>query len=373
MLIRDIIDCVKEHCRGSWMGRAIKDETTRDKVLWGDADVPCTGIVTTCFASVEVIRAAAARRANLIICHEALFWNHGDHTDWLADNAAFEAKRALLDANGICVWRCHDYIHSGVPEEYFIGLAEQGSPAAPVAEHAPAAAPAPAAPTPVAPAAPAPAGRAASRPTRYVDGIFTGLAAKLGWLAYRADPVELAMRYEIPETSAGELARFLVCALGLNGTRIVGDPTARVRSVAVPMHIMGPGDNDVIREVNAGVDCLVTMELTDYTVSEYVRDAAALGLGKAIVCIGHFNVEEPGMELMASWLPRILAEKNLQLVAAPTAAASLTTAGPVTSAEPRGGKPAAAAAPRGGKPAGAAAPPVSFVASGDPFRFVLAG
>lgn len=342
MLVRDVIDLVKARCQGSWMGHVIKDETTRDKVLWGDAGVPCTGIVTTCFASVEVVRAAADLGANLIICHEALFWNHGDRTDWLAGNDAFEAKRALLDESGICVWRCHDYIHSGVPEDLFTGVAEQG---APVDAAMPAAAAASVTP--------------ASRPARYVDGIFTGLAAKLGWLPYRVEPVELAMRYEIPEVSAGELARLLVRALGLNGTRVVGDPSAPVRSVAVPMHIMGPGDNDVIREVNAGVDCLVTMELTDYTVSEYVRDAAALGLGKAIVCVGHFNVEEPGMELMARWLPRVLSEGVARPAAEPAAAAAA--------------REDAGAVPREDAPVADVVPPVSFVASGDPFRFVPAG
>ena len=55
--------------------------------------------------------------------------------------------------------------------------------------------------------------------------------------------------------------------------------------------------------MDAGVDCLVTMEATDFTTSEYVRDSAQLGLGKAMICIGHFNVEEPGMEYMLRWLP----------------------------------------------------------------------
>ena len=255
MLISEVIDRVKAYCGNDWDG-PIYDDTTRDKVLWGATDVECTGIVTTCFASADVIREAAARGANLIICHEALFWNHGDHTCWLEDNKTFQAKRALLDEAGIAVWRLHDHIHSGAPED-----------------------------------------------GRFVDSIFMGLADKLGWRGYVTGNPDRPMSFEIPETSALDLARFFVGRLGLNGTRIVGDANARVRTVMVPTHLIGGSDNMVTAQMDAGVDCLVTMEATDYTTSEYVRDSAQLGLGKAMICIGHFNVEEPGMEYMLRWLP----------------------------------------------------------------------
>ena len=187
MLISEVIDGVKAFCGHDW-GGPIMDDTTRDQVLWGPVDVECTGIVTTCFASADVIRQAHARGANLIICHEALFWNHGDHTCWLAGNKTFAAKRALLEECGITVWRLHDHIHSGIPED-----------------------------------------------GRLVDGIFMGLADKLGWRDYVRGDMARPMEFEIPETSAGELARFLVGRLGLAGTRIVGDADARVRTVLVPM------------------------------------------------------------------------------------------------------------------------------------------
>lgn len=258
MLISEVIDGVKAYCGHDW-GGPIMDDTTRDQVLWGPVDVECTGIVTTCFASADVIRQAHARGANLIICHEALFWNHGDHTCWLAGNKTFAAKRALLEECGITVWRLHDHIHSGIPED-----------------------------------------------GRLVDGIFMGLADKLGWRDCVRGDTARPMEFEIPETSAGELARFLVGRLGLAGTRIVGDADARVRTVLVPMHLIGQFDNATTARMDSGFDCLVTMEATDFTTSEYVRDSAQLGLGKAMICIGHFNVEEPGMEYMLRWLPQAI-------------------------------------------------------------------
>ena len=83
MKISEIIEIVKKNCRGYG---EIDDNRTRDKVLYGETDKECTGIVTTIYASVDVIRKAHELGANFIIAHEACFWNHGDKTDWLQDN-----------------------------------------------------------------------------------------------------------------------------------------------------------------------------------------------------------------------------------------------------------------------------------------------
>jgi hypothetical protein len=56
------------------------------------------------------------------------------------------------------------------------------------------------------------------------------------------------------------------------------------------------------------IDCLICMELTDFTVTEYVRGSAMLNMPKAILAIGHFNVEEPGMEYMLTYLDEALGE-----------------------------------------------------------------
>ena len=140
-----------------------------------------------------------------------------------------------------------------------------------------------------------------------VDGIFYGLAWKLGWLDYRVEDRSMPMDFEIPECSARELASDLVHKLGLRGTRLIGDPDARVRRVHIPMHLIGPDDDPETRYVDEHeVDCLLCMETTDFTTCECIRDAAQLGQGKAAITIGHFNVEEPGMEYMPHWVGRAL-------------------------------------------------------------------
>ena len=75
MLISEAITRIKKYCKGSWMGRKIEDETTRDKILYGDPNKECSGIVTTIYASVDVIRKAHELGANLIIAHEAFLHN----------------------------------------------------------------------------------------------------------------------------------------------------------------------------------------------------------------------------------------------------------------------------------------------------------
>ena len=70
MLIQTVIDHIKEYHKGVFEGKQIDEQTTRDKVLYGNPHQECTGIITTCWASVDVIREAAKRGANLIIAHE---------------------------------------------------------------------------------------------------------------------------------------------------------------------------------------------------------------------------------------------------------------------------------------------------------------
>ena len=279
MTIQEVIDRIKKYSRGvSEDGTPINDETTRDQVLFGTTDKECTGIVTTCFASVEVIRKAKELGANLIISHEALFWNHGDHTDWLEEdqNKVYLRKKALLLEDGITVWRDHDYIHSGLPN-----------------------------------------GKGG-----WYDGIFKGFLYETGLLEnyvpkigssvqYRGMPLELRFENGI---TVKDLAKKIIDGAGLNGIRTIGNPDTVVHKVAIPMHQIGFADKQTISAINKNdIDCLITMELIDYTTNEYMRDGMMLGDPKAILAVGHFNVEEPGMKYMLQWLPEALETADIPM------------------------------------------------------------
>ena len=184
MLASEVIKRIKAYCGGIGFdtGVPIDEETTRDKILYGDPNQECTGIVTCLWANADVVERAQELGANLIIAHEALFWNHGDHQDFIAENKTYLAKKRLLDEWGGVVWRCHDYIHSRVPIDTDGAL---------------------------------------------VDGIFYGLAWKLGWLDYRIGDIAMGLDFKIPQTRGEDLARELVEKLGLNGTRLIGDSDVR--------------------------------------------------------------------------------------------------------------------------------------------------
>lgn len=263
MKIEEVIAKVKAYHLGVWNGKVIDPTTTRDQVLYGNPDQTCTGIVTTCWASLAVIQQAAAQGANLIICHEALFWNHGDHTDWLEEtsNQTYAAKVALLEANHIVVWRDHDHIHSGIP------LADG----------------------------------------TYIDGIFYGLAKQLGWAKYLINDADVLSAFKLPApTTAKAVAAHLITQLHLNGARIIGDPATPVQKIAIPMHVLGDAKAEIAKADKNQYDLFISLEMIDYTLSEYIQDASLNGQNKAIVAVGHFNVEEPGMAYLATYLPNII-------------------------------------------------------------------
>ena len=258
MRIDELIQLMKHNAQSFYLGQKLTEETSRDQILYGDSMQECTGIVTTCYASADVIRKAGELGCNFIVVHEALFWNHGDHTDWLSNNTAFQKKKSLLDQYGICIWRNHDHIHAGIPVDGEIR-----------------------------------------------DGIFYGMSTLMGWNDYLMDKsAMLPQYYEIPEMTVTEMAKLLNDKFHLKGVRFIGNPDCRIRKVYMPLHIMGrSSDNELISKIDQeDIHCLLTLEMVDFTVCEYVRDAAMLGENRCIFALGHFNLEEIGMEYYAQYL-----------------------------------------------------------------------
>ena len=272
MKIIDIIERIKKYTRGIdalyGTDRPIDEKTTRDIIAYGSADKECTGIVTTCYASVEVIEKAHSEGINFIICHESLFWNHGDHTDWLEEqkNSVYLRKKALLDKYDITVWRLHDFIHSGIPD-----------------------------------------GKGG-----WDDGIFKGFLYETGLDQYYVPAIKSPLQYSMPiilnfnGLKVKEIAEMIIRGANLNGIRLIGDPETEVNYAAIPMHIMF-NDNEKITMIDQRkIDLIIAMELIDYTVNIYMRDGIQLGDSKAILTAGHFNTEESGMKYMLNWLPEAL-------------------------------------------------------------------
>lgn len=266
MKINNVIDNIKHYCKGSWMGIKIDDTKTRDKILYGNPNQECTGIVTTIYASVEVIRKAHKLGANLIIAHEALLWNHGDHKEWLekSNNKTYLEKKKLLEEYNIVVWRFHDYIHSGIPHN-----------------------------------------------GGYIDGIFYGLAKVTGWQnAIIKEQLDSAVYIEVEETTPREVGKHIIETWNLNGLKCIGNMDAKVTKILICGHVMeGSNSNDLIKKIDKeDINLMLPLELIDFTLTVYVKDSAELGQDKAILAPGHFNLEEPGMKYILEWIDDALQE-----------------------------------------------------------------
>lgn len=194
MTIRELIDVIEARHPRFQAGNP-----TCDGVITGDAARECTGVAVTCSPSVPVIREAARRGYNLLLCHEPTFYDGMDETDWLAGDPVYEEKAALLRETGITVYRNHDHLHSDVP-----------------------------------------------------DGIFSGVTKALGWEEYLVENPDLPAGYfALPPTTVGEIARRYCRAAHIDGLRMVGDPDMTVERAAFLFHFSGsPLDRALLRTVD---------------------------------------------------------------------------------------------------------------------------
>lgn len=257
MKIKDILEKIK-----AFHPPLEHPEHTSDTVKCGNIENECTGIGVTCYVSMDVIRQAKEKGINLLITHEPTFYNHEDRTDFLANDPVYLEKVAALADADIVVWRDHDHIHG------------PGGPAAAVHP--------------------------------YIDYIFYGIARELGWEGYVEGEETKPLWFRIPQTTVTDLAQELMEKLNLTGVRVVGDVNAAVSTVFFCEHVNGiEYDNDTILTASKA-DVMIPLEIVDWTLSEYVRDAAQQGRGKAIIEMGHFNFEEPGMKYMTQWLPNVI-------------------------------------------------------------------
>lgn len=260
MKIYEVIDKIRAY------HPPMDENHTCDVFKCGDPKQECTGIVTTCYASMNVVREAVRLKANLIIVHEPTFYSNADETDWLEGVMSYEEKRRLLDENGIVVWRDHDHIHAGPQSE----------------------------------------GRTDT------DMVFYAIMKELGWEEYLIGDIKKPLLYQIPETTVRQLTGELCEKLNLNGARIIGDPDGKVSKVFIAEHIGGHGpmnkdQQKILRVEREDFDVLIPLETVDWTILEYITDSTQAGRSRAVISMGHFNFEEPAMKFMAeNWLPEIL-------------------------------------------------------------------
>lgn len=247
MKVREIVDEILNKFGG------VKFEKTCDQLMSGSYDMEVTGVVTTFMATVDVIREAINKGANFIITHEPTYYTGIDNIEWIKDDPVYIEKKKLLDENGIAIWRFHDHMH-----------------AAPF------------------------------------DLIYAGLLKEIGWENYLIKGLQFPHCYEIPEMSLKELSQFFKDKLDMKVIQIVGSPDTKCKRVGILVGggSLGLGVEEMPMKLmkEQALDVVVCGDITEWTLCPYVRDAAALGMNKAMLVLGHERSEEAGMKYMAKWL-----------------------------------------------------------------------
>jgi putative NIF3 family GTP cyclohydrolase 1 type 2 len=251
----EIVTRIKANLGVPW-----RDATYRDTFKTGGPDTEVTGIATTCFVSLDVIRRAAAAGLNMIIPHEDTFWNDRDDTAVVDEDPLYRTKRDLIATHNVVVFRIHDHMH-------------------------------------------------AQRP----DFTYVGSARAIGLDPTQEDPPG-SHRFVIPETTLGAFAAAIVKRTGARALRVVGDPGAKVSRVRLGVGYASPpvtgGDIDVVvsgeqQESDGNFDS-----------PAYVLDATTAGVAKGWIMLGHTVSEEAGMLEMAQWIKGFVPEIPVQLVSA---------------------------------------------------------
>jgi putative NIF3 family GTP cyclohydrolase 1 type 2 len=249
----EILDRMKKNLGVPW-----QENSARDTYKSGGPATEVTGIATTVMSTFDQVKRAQAQGLNFILSHETTYWNDRDIVTDLANDPTYKIKSEFCAKNNIVIHRFHDNLH-------------------------------------------------AMRP----DFNFQALARDTGWSQYETAPN--SRRFTLPETTLGALAADVAKRLGTKALRIVGDPNARVSKAQMSVGYGMPraaGDVDVIMSGEA--------QETDGAIdnTEYVLDAASLGVAKGQIILGHCVSEEPGMEDCTEWLKKFITEVPVRLVRA---------------------------------------------------------
>jgi putative NIF3 family GTP cyclohydrolase 1 type 2 len=240
LTIRQLIDLIQKDIPGAPFLQTV------DTIKSGDADQPVKGVVTTMFATDAVIEKAIRAGANFIIAHEPTFYNHLDETDWLDGDPVYAYKKALLEKNGIVVWRFHDGWHTYRP-----------------------------------------------------DGILMGVLTAMGWdKYYNAGAPEMIT---IPSVSLGDIVEKARRQLSIGKMQLIGDLTQSCQRILLSPGAAG-GRSQIAGLRKYTPDLFICGELNEWETAEYIRDARYQGKNMSLLVLGHSVSEEPGMAALVPWL-----------------------------------------------------------------------
>ena len=212
---------------------------TVDRLKFGDETKEVRKIAVCLAATPDVLRQCRLWGADLIITHEPIYY---DHEDVFRPGRITNEKRRLLEETGAAVYRYHDSMHFRAGDE--VGEAF-------IAD--------------------------------------TGLSGSFdGGMGFTCDNA----------VSAREAA--LICAekLRLRHPRIVGDADYKSQRILLALGMRGNKCFADFAEGD-GFEIAICGELCEWSDCEPVREAAQMGMHKAIVILGHAGSEKFAMKHLA--------------------------------------------------------------------------
>lgn len=211
---------------------------TCDTLKAGSADREVKKIAAAFSATPEVLRAAKAWGADLLIVHEPTFYNHPDK---LLPGRQTELKKAMVDETGLAVWRYHDSMHR-----------------------------------------------------RGVDEVSLDLIERMGWVGDFDGQAHIVLAK--PE-SVRAIARKLRRTLKLGHVRVIGNAALKdVTDISLGLGDSGIYDTFLADEAR---ELVITGEACEWKSGETVREAGQLGLRKVMLVLGHCGSEKLSMERLA--------------------------------------------------------------------------
>lgn len=254
MTARQMVAIIKQKIGVPWQ------ETTVDVFKAGNPDNVVTGVVTTMFPTMTVLKKAVASGKNFIIVHEPAFYNHLDETSEFEKNndPVYLDKIRYINDHNLIIWRFHDHWHMRKP-----------------------------------------------------DGILEGMTRALGWEDYRK--VNAEGIFIIPPVTLQQLQGMLAEKLHASHIRLVGDPSMKITQVGF---LPGAVGSDLQMEFlrRDDVEVLLVGESREWETIEYVRDASLQGKKKALVVIGHIPSEEEGMKECARWIKTLFPDADVSFI-----------------------------------------------------------
>ena len=240
------------------MDSAANYSHTCDTFKAGDVEREIKKVGVCMFATVEVIKQASEWGADLLITHEPVYYNHMDDVSKLQDDPVYLGKKAIVDESKMAICRIHDHMH-----------------------HA------------------------------NLDRIALGEMQCLG-LEYThvSNPYYAVNRFELKEPiQASKLLERIKTVLGVRHARLCGDGNMEITHISgcfgTPGHIL-----DEIRDEWGQV--VLAGEAAEWFECEYIRDAAALGMKKAMIVMGHIGSERAGMYHLSKTMEKDYPELDIK-------------------------------------------------------------